>query len=144
MGTAFKRIADGLLVSLSALAGGQVALNRLRPISSAQPTALVLRLGRSQGQEVVLGAIDWQTSFAVECYGRGVTGADPADAVDSLLLQAWAILAAIDCAAIGASDLTLNPSVEWQYDEAETPLACATLQLSVSHRTPGATLTPWS
>lgn len=144
MATAFKRIADGLLASLAAMAGGRVALNRLKPISSTQPTAVVLRLGRSAGQEAVLGAIDWQTSFAVECYGRGVTGSDPADAVDSLLQNAWAILATIDCAAIGASDLTLNPSVEWQYDEAETPLACATLNLSVSHRTPTATLTPWS
>lgn len=146
MSTAFKTIADGLVAALMAapaLAGGRIWSNRLRPLPERMATAVVVRQGQSNGAETVLGALDWATPLAVECYGRGVAGLDPADAVDELLMDVWARLSVIDAGALGAMAITINPSIDWQFDEAETPMACAIVHLVVQHRTPVATLAAW-
>ena len=76
MTTAFASLQAALLAALSsapALAGGNIGTNRLRPIPTGQSTALVLRLDASEGTERVLGCVDWQTAFTVECYARGAS-----------------------------------------------------------------------
>lgn len=147
MSSAFATLQAALLaalVSAPALAGGNVSASRLRPISAGSSTALVLRLEQAEGEERVLGAVDWQTSFSVECYARGAAaGADLVAAVDPLLTDTWARLAALSFASLGA-DITLNPKVDWQFDDGETPMVCAVIRLTATHRTALSTLTPWS
>jgi hypothetical protein len=143
MSTAFKSITDALVAACMqtpALADGRVWANRLRPLSASQANAVVVRLAQTQSSENVLGMLDWQTQFAVECYGRGTVGIDPTDAVDDLLRSVWSRLSGINAAELGAMSLALNSAIEWQFDEAETPVACAIVYLQVRHRTPVATL----
>lgn len=143
MSSAFKSLTDALVAAClqtPALAGGRIWANRLRPVSTLQTTAVVVRLVQTRSAENMLGMLDWQTQFAVECYGRGTTGADPADAVDALLLDVWSRLASVNAASLGAMAVVINPAIEWQFDEAETPMACAIVSLLVQHRTPVAAL----
>lgn len=143
MTTAFLSIAQAIaaaLTSAPALAGVPVFQNRLKPLPESQARAVVLRTERSAGQEVVLGMLEWQTDYAVECYGRGATGADPAAAVDDLVQTVWARLATIDLSAWQVMASTLNPDIGWDYGDAETPFACAILRLQIIHRTPSASL----
>lgn len=138
MSSAFVTIQAGLQAALAAapaLAGGQLQVNKLRPIAESQTTALVLRLDRTLGQEGVIGTIDWVSDYSIECYARNASGAEPAGAVDALLLDVWARVAAIDAASIGASQITLTPQIDWQYDVAATPMVGAVVHLTVSHST---------
>ncbi len=147
MTTAFANLQAALLAALSsapALAGGNIGTNRLRPIPTGQSTALVLRLDASEGTERVLGCIDWQTAFTVECYARGASSTtDLVAAVDTLLADTWARLAGLSFQALGA-DLIVDPRIDWQFDDGETPMVCAVIRLSAAHRTASSTLTPWS
>lgn len=138
MSTAFESITDSLvaaLVASPALADGRVWPNRLRPIPHGDNTAIVVRIVQSPGQEDVIGMLDWNSQFAIEVYGRSASGEDPAKVVGSLLQAVWARFCTIDPAALNAMALNLNPSIQWQFDELETPLACATLHLNIMHRT---------
>lgn len=146
MSTAFKSLAGilaSVLTAAPAVAEGRVWTNRLRVLPAVASTAVVVRQGDGRGTEVVLGALDWITAFSIECYGRGAAGSDPADAVDPVLEAVWARLVAIDAAALGAMSITVGPSIEWQFDDGETPMACAVVRLLVQHRTPVAALTAW-
>lgn len=147
MTTAFSSIQTALLAALTAspaLASGNISTNRQRPIPAGQSTAIVLRLDASEGTERVLGCIDWQTAFTVECYARGATSAaDLVAAVDTLLADTWARLAGLSFQALGA-DLIVDPRIDWQFDDGETPMVCAVIRLSAAHRTASSTLTPWS
>ena len=147
MSTAFQIILDGViaaLVSTPALADGRVFANRLRPLPVGVCTAIVLRLEHSAANETVLGANDWDSAYVVECYARGTVSNDPAAAVDALLGDAWARLAGLDAATLGATSIAINPAINWQYDEADGPVVCASIRLQVQLRTPVATLTAWN
>lgn len=147
MTTAFSSIQTALLAALTAspaLASGNISTNRQRPIPAGQSTAIVLRLDASEGTERVLGCIDWQTAFTVECYARGASSTtDLVAAVDTLLADTWARLAGLSFQALGA-DLIVDPRIDWQFDDGETPMVCAVIRLSAAHRTASSTLTPWS
>lgn len=138
-----QAVVDALKVS-PALAGGRVFANRVRTVSAASDTAVAVRLERSTGVSPTLHATDWRTSLLVECYARGVAGSDPAAAVDALLYDVWSRLAALQGANLGGMDLGLEPDLGWDYDDAETPTVCATLRLTVEHRTPTNSLAPWA
>ncbi len=145
--SAFKQLTDALVAACMqtpALAGGRIWPNRLRPLSAQQTSAIVVRLVKSAARETTLGAHDWRTQIDVECYGRGATGFDPAEAVDELLQSAWGRLSSIDPAALSAMAIALNPAVEYHFEEAETPMACAIVSLVISHRTPVNLMTPWN
>ena len=123
------------LAQAPALAGGFVSTNRLRPIPAGQSTAIVLRMQRAPGTEFVLGAIDWRTSLAVECYARATDAAtDPFTEADQLLGQVWSRLATMTTEDLQA-DIALNPQIDWQFDDGETNMACAILSLTMQHRT---------
>ena len=143
MSSAFFDIQTALIAALSsatALAGGRIYANRLRPITANQASAIVVRLDQAQGTEMVIGSVDWSTAYAVECYARAASGTDPAAAVDALLTDAWARLAALDFTALDAV-ISINPQIDWQYDDAETPVVCAVMRLTAQHRTSLAALT---
>jgi len=142
--TGFATVQAALLAALQgapALSGVAISANRQRPVSAAQASAMVLRLDQAAGDTAVLGMIDWQTAFALECYARADTGTDPAAAVDSLLSAAWAALAGLDYASAGA-DITISPTVDWQYDDAATPMVCAIVRITAMHRTTLTNLAP--
>lgn len=144
MSSAFTTLIAALKAALQAqpaLAGVSITANRLRPISASQATAIVLRLDRAEAVEHVIGMLDWRSSIIVECYARAPGGGDPATAADALLGAVWQTIAAIDTSEIGA-DIALNPQIDWQYDDAETPIVCALIQLTAHHRTSTSTLQP--
>lgn len=147
MSTAFAALLATLkagLLSAPALAGGNVHLNRVRPIPAGQSTAIVLRIKPADGVEEVIGQYAWTTGFEVECCYRGTTlDEDLVAGVDPLLAATWARLAALDLSALGA-DLSLNPSIDWQFDSGETPMVSAVIGLTVRHCTATATLNAWS
>ena len=137
MSTAFATLQAALIAALGAdvaLAGGRIYVNRLRPIAANQASAIVVRLDQASGTEMVIGTVSWSTSYTVECYARAASGADPMAAVDDLLADAWARLAALDFTALDAT-LSISPQIDWQYDDAETPVACAVLRLTAQHNT---------
>ena len=143
--TAFQQLANAMLAALQAapaVAGGVVSKNRLRPLTALQNSGVVLRFKGATGQEVSLGVIDWQSDFNVECYGRAVAPADPTDAADSLLALVWPRLAALNVESLGAMSVVVNPQIDWEEVEAETPMCCAIFRVQVLHRTNAESLTP--
>lgn len=136
MSSIFLSIQTGIAAALTgatALAGAAVQLNTLRPIAEGVNTALVVRLGRTTGNEYVIGSLEWSTSYTVECYARVAAGGDPAAGADDLLVDVWSRLSALDPASIGALALVLNPEIDWQYDDSATPMVCAVFKLQVEH-----------
>lgn len=147
MTTAFASIQDTIMAKMTAtpaLAEGRVYPNRLRPIASNHSTAIVVRMDKTEGTEIVIGAMDWTTSYSIECYARTTPGSDPCDAVDAILLESWARLSDLNVSGQGVMAYTLNPQIDWQYDDADTPVVCAITQLRVQHRTPTNNLSPWN
>jgi hypothetical protein len=146
--TIFAATQAALLAALQAapaLAGGNISANRTRAIESGHAAEIVVRLDQAAGDEAGIGSAmyDWQTAYTVECYARAASAADPAAAVDALLADTWARLAALDTAATGA-DISLSPAIDWQYDgTTATPVVCAVLRLTARHsRTARNALTP--
>lgn len=132
------------LRSAPVLAGGNIRPNRLRPIPAAQNSALVLRIKPADGSEGVIGQYAWACGYSVECYYRGASfEEDLVAGVDPLLSATWERLAAINLSAIGV-DLSVNPSIDWQFDDGETPVVCAVIGLTARHTTATTTLTAWS
>jgi hypothetical protein len=147
MSTAFRSVLAALVGALSAapaLAEGRVYANRLQPLPAGRASAVVVRIDQSASREVVLGALDWATRLSVECYARGQTGSDPAEAVDQLLQDTWQRLRALDAAQLGVMTVDVDSAIEWLFDELETPLACAVIRVTVLHRTPVNSVQPWN
>lgn len=144
--TVFAGVQSAIVSALSAapaLAGGRIYANRVRALAANANTAIVVRLDQSASNSDTIGVLDWTTDYIVECYARGATGADPAVAVDALLSDVWARLAALQPGALGVQSVTLNNVIDWQYDDAETPVVCAVIRLQVVHRTAKNNLSPW-
>lgn len=137
MSTAFASIRAAIKAALSgapALAGGRIYPNRLRPIAAGVSTAIVVRQAPANGTEMIIGSVDWTTYYVIECHARGAPGTDPADAVDGLLADVWSRLSVLPFETLGAN-VALDPSIDWQFDDADTTLACAVLRLTAQHRT---------
>jgi hypothetical protein len=145
--TAFSSILVAVVGALSAapaLADGRVYANRLQPLPAGRSSAVVVRLEQSSSREAVMGALDWTTRMAVECYVRGQVGSDPSGAVDALLQDVWARVRTLEAGQLGVMAIEVDSTVDRQFDELETPLACAVIRLQVLHRTPVNTLQSWS
>lgn len=143
--TAFAGIQAVIIAALSespALAGGNISANKTRPIPTSQSAAIVVRAEKTSAVETALGALDWDTEYAIECYARGISGTDPQASVDDLLHSAWARVAVLTDAQIGGN-LRMLPQVDWFQDATDVPDACAVIRVSVRHRTPTASLTAW-
>lgn len=147
MSTAFRSVLAAVVGALSAapaLAEGRVYANRLQPLPAGRSSAVVVRLEQSSSTESVLGALDWTTRLAVECYARGQVGVDPSDSVDALLQDVWQRLRSISAGQLGVIDVQPDSVIEWLFDELETPLACAVIRLHVLHRTPVSDVQHWN
>jgi hypothetical protein len=147
-GTAFLQLRDALqaaLLAAPALAGGRVYAGRTRPIAQEEASAINLRLSDTQATHPVLQATDWRTVVIVECAARAAPGGPAADtAADALLADAHTRLHDFAAPGLGLLQVTDDATVEWDHDADDTAYTCATLRLTVVHRTPAATLQPWS
>lgn len=131
------------LLAAPAVAGGNVKANTTRPMSAGQSQACVVRLAQSRAAtpQVLAGPYDWTTRFDVECLARAANGgADPVAAVDGLLELVWARLSTLPTTGLGVMDVRMNPSIDWQVDDADAPAASAVVSLFVNHRTTSTTL----
>lgn len=139
--TAFTQIQAALLAAFTAdpaLASGNVHSNPARPLSAGQSTAVVIRLEASAAQEVALGTNDWTTVLAVECCARNEAAAD------ELLQQVWGRLQTVSVAGLGVAQVALEPQIDWQRDAIDSTVVAAVIRVAVRHRTPVASLDPWS
>lgn len=135
------------LTAAPAVAGGNVKVNTTRPVASSSNLAVVVRLMQSRAAtpQILAGPYDWTTSLQIECLARAASGsADPVAAVDALLETVWARLSTINTAGLGVFDVRMQPAIDWQVDDAESPVCSATVSLLVNHRTTSTTLAAWS
>jgi hypothetical protein len=146
MTTAHRQLLTEVVAVLTAadVAGGRVYSARTRAISSDSPHGVVVRLARSASllASVVGGRTGWRTLIQIECYGRMV-GGTPDEASDFLVEQVFAVLAVnptLNNLAQGVEPLE-GDTLDWDYDEMDTSLACTTAKFIVSHKTIGRTLT---
>lgn len=149
MTTAHNIVSDAvrdLLAQAPALAGGRIYRGRMRPLPAEHADQVVVRLVRSTGTyETTGGPRDWVTEIEVDLQGRGSPGEEGDDIVDDLLEQLYArIVAAPTLGMPSVMDAMPGPDIEWSYSEADATYACATVSLTVNHRTQSATLAPWS
>lgn len=130
------------LLQAPAVAGGNVRANVVRPLSAAQPNAAVVRMLSSVASAGMLGSPrQWSTQFAVECLARSSAPlGDPVAATDAVLTAVWQRLSALTMPELAVSEVAIQPSISWQVDDLDTPVAAAVLQLTVSHRTKPTTL----
>ena len=144
--TAFLDIQNLVVDALSAsvaLAGGRIYADRVRPISQSASTAIVVRLESTSASAQTIATMDWSTQLAVECYGRADASHTAAANVDALLAQVWQRIAPLESATLSLMRLELGPDIEWTYDDADTPMACATLRVTAMHRTTAQNLNAW-
>lgn len=146
--TAFLQLRDALaahLMAAPALAGVPVYAGRVRPIAQEEARAINLRLSDSQAMTSVIEAHDWHTTVLIDCAARSVPGGDDADTVvDGLLGQVFSSLRDFGPAGLGLLDPADEAAVEWDRDADDVPYTCASLRITVVHRTPTATLQPWT
>lgn len=131
----------------SAPALSNVRANSMRPMSASQSQSIVVRLiqSRAATPQVLSGSYEWVTDYQVECLARAANAStDPASVVDSLLDAAWARLASMSPSGVGVIDVRMLPEIQWQYDDADTPMAAAIISMQVLHRTAATSLTAWT
>jgi hypothetical protein len=135
------------LMAAPAVASGNVKVNTTRPVSAAFSQAVVVRLVQSRANtpQILGGPYDWLTQVQVECLARAANGAaDPMAAVDALLEAVWQRLSTVSPAGLGAIDVRMQPAIDWQLDDGETPVVAAVINLTVNHRTTSTTLAAWT
>jgi hypothetical protein len=152
--TAFRSLGQALTTLVGAatsLAGGPCTYEDMRPTEREFSRAIrVAKFGVSECSvsDVAKGPRDWRTPFDVELQARERTVAAADAAVDTLLGEVFEILAGPGVGSslnLGVLELLITPSIEWQPIEAgDYHVAGATLRVQVTHRTQGATLTPWN
>lgn len=144
--TAFQKVILALHAALAkapALAGGRVFVNRMRPLAASDATAVVVRLEGTRGRESVLGARDWTTLIAVECYARTVGQTTAEVFADELVADVWQRLAAIQAPHLGLMEIGVETEIDWLRDSDATTEVCAVIRLTATHRTPYESLAPW-
>lgn len=145
--TAFGQVAQALaaaLLTAPAVAGGNVKANPVRPWPREVAQAVSLRLLQAQRVEGTNCGEVWALSMQAECEARATDAAslaDPAMAVDSLLSQVAARIAAADLSACGVTERSVDDAVVWEVDAADTPVVLASLRFGFNvHVTDGLTV----
>lgn len=143
--TAFQRVAVAVADAIKAggtLAGGNVKANPTRPWPTEVAACVSVRLGTARRVADDSCGDQWSLGLEVDCEARGLSGADPADAVDALLSSVANTIAATDLSAAGVMQREPESSIDWQFGAAETPLAMATYSFSLLVHTGLDVLTP--
>jgi hypothetical protein len=150
MSSALLQIAQAFTAALLAtspqpLAGGRVWLNRMRPISLADESAIVISIDTARASEQVLGALDFESEIRIVCFVRAtITGGEPAAAVDALLMAAWARVQAVNRSDLGMLGPAQLDGLDYDFSDLDSALVSATLRLRLQHRTTTASLAPWA
>lgn len=139
MATAFLTLSDAVLAMLQqapALAGGNIRRGRRIPVPENVDQAIDVHVERSAGQMTDLdgSGLAWDTGIAIDLYARAADGTDAEQAIDTLL----AAVAERIAAATPPNDVMswlLDPSIQWELDEADDTLVQASLLLRVQHLT---------
>lgn len=141
--TAFSGIIGAVVALLAQAPAVAASVDRvkLRPVSEAKATAVTVRPVNSQC-EVGIGygtGIKWESTFAVECYGKGNTTTAPDLIVDPVLAGTFERLASDPT--LGGRVSRITPEgVNWEFDVDGQATACATLFFKVAHATSGSSL----
>lgn len=142
----FLALVDAVVAALQqvpAVAGGRIVRGRDIPLPVEHDSGVAVSLLRSRGDAVGLhgNARQWQTSVGVQLSARAAAGADAEAAIDPLLMSAYERLQGLTPpAGSGVTSVTLEPSITWEVDEGDRPVATATLVVSITHLTTTATL----
>ena len=138
---AIRNAVAALLTAPPALAGGFVQAGRAFPLPTDKTQGIYVRLQASPGQQPFVGdgRTDWSTTLLITCVARGDAGVDGETAVDGLLYDTYARLAAAAPPA-NADGLVVVPGLDWDVDEADTTLGAATFRIQVQHRTASGSL----
>lgn len=115
-----------------------VARVRLRPVSAANSTAIVVRPAEASVSEASMTSgqvVSWDLIIGVECYARAAAAQAPDVAVDATVEAVYARLMA-DPTLAGAV-LQLQPrAVSYDFDADGENTVCATLLFSARLRAP--------
>jgi hypothetical protein len=150
MNSALLQIAQAYTAAMLAtspqpLAGGRVWLNRMRPISQADESAIVISIDGARATEVVMGALDFESEIRVVCFVRAaVTGGEPAAVVDALLMAAWSRIQTVNRPDLGLFGPAQLDGLDYDFSDLDSSLVSATLRLRVQHRTTTTNLAPWA
>jgi len=128
-----------------ALAGVPVHVDRLRPIAQGEERAINVRMPNAMATHAVIHATDWRTSVFIDCAVRGA-GTD--EQADALLTAVHASLGGFaqtqDAEDLGVMQTTDGAdAIEWYRVAEDAGYTCATLNLTLVHRTPAGSLQPW-
>lgn len=122
----------------SGVAMGRVYRGRTRAISAESPHGVVVRLLRSASERAAQlgGRTDWNTLVQVECYGRNV-GGEPDEVADSTAVAVFESLGSDPTLGGLAYDLAPldGATLDWDFDELDSNLACVTAKFVVKHQT---------
>lgn len=153
MSSAFLQLRAALvahLLAAPALAAGRVRAAQVRPIAQGEPSAINVRVSDAQLTHAVIEAADWRTTLYIDCMVRSVPAQaiDADTAADDLLTSVFARLHtfANSAAAQGLAVLYVDQdaTIEWDHVAEDVPYTCASLRVTVNHRTPATTLQPWT
>jgi hypothetical protein len=139
-------IADHLLAD-SSIAGDRVFRGRVRPLKKGMANGIFVRLVSSRAQlaGVGMGAPkDWETLIGVECCARAEPDEPAEDAVDAVLVAAYARLAGYAPAGLAVLDVFTEPAIDWALDDGEDQVCRASFVVQITHRTQAAALAAWA
>lgn len=147
--TAFLTVAQAVrdvLLTAPALANGHVSLPLRRPVPPEWASAIEVRIGATDGETSFAGRAGptrFTSTLVLEIYARGTDATTADDALDALLgavherlhTHTWD-------PALRILQLGLNPRIDWDWQQGDTPHAHASYQTTVLHDTTGADLSP--
>ena len=133
---ALAQAAVAALVASPALAGGRVVMGRDRPMPEHHASQIDVMLDSSRSRASTLDGTftRWDTTIGLRLRTRAAAGSDGLTAVDALLADVFARLAATPPPA-GAARWALASDVRWEIDEADQTLCEAQLLLRIDHFT---------
>lgn len=146
MATAFILLSTALRDAITGApalgATGKVLRGRGSVLASSDSKGVRIETLRSVGEPLdVAGAhVRWTSQLQVAVLGRATATQDAEQAIDDLLGQVWQRLGAIAMPAGSAERITVSPQITWGVDEADTTVAQAVFNLTVTHITTAAAL----
>lgn len=131
------------LLEAPAVAGGRVLRAKAQPMAIDKASAVFVNARMADGKPLDLAglAAEWEFYVTVGCYAKATGTQDAEEAVDPVLAEVYSRLKSLTAAqAYGATQLTLQPRIEWDTEMAEQNIGGAVLALRVRIYTTGATL----
>lgn len=120
-----------------ALTGATLTRQRRRAVPADVGRAVNVRLVRSDGEQVVIGPVDWSTVVAVEYIARSGAASSPDEAVGPMTQAGHSALMAADAALRAAGfDLLPAASLVWDEEDMDDRIGACTAVYTTRHRTP--------